>query len=136
MSLQLLLLVVLLGPGSSLQLRETSKNEPMKAPDPPYPGGDWRDLEDYDPDYDYIAQTDPPETLDSSTEVPKFLPMVATLGQREPAGPTTPESFILEVSTRDSAVLSATGATTKNLSTELVTLAPLTRELVTEIPPK
>ena len=136
MSLHLLLLVVLLGPGSSLQLRETSKNEPMKAPDPPYPGGDWRDLEDYDPGYDYIAQTDPPETLDSSTEAPKFLPMVATLGQREPAGPTTPESFILEVSTRDSAVLSATGATTKNLSTELVTLAPLTRELVTEIPPQ
>ncbi|XP_043294281.1 P-selectin glycoprotein ligand 1 isoform X1 [Cervus canadensis] len=136
MSLQLLLLVVLLGPGSSLQLRETSKNESVKAPDPPYPGGDWRDLEDYDPEYDYIAQTDPPEMLDSSTEAPKFLPMVATLGQREPAGPTTPESFILEVSTRDSAVLSATGATTKNLSTELVTLVPLTRELVTEIPPK
>ncbi|XP_043757473.1 P-selectin glycoprotein ligand 1 [Cervus elaphus] len=136
MSLQLLLLVVLLGPGSSLQLRETSKNESVKAPDPPYPGGDWRDLEDYDPEYDYTAETDPPEMLDSGTEAPKFLPMVATLGQREPAGPTTPESFILEVSTRDSAVLSATGATTKNLSTELVTLVPLTRELVTEIPPK
>ncbi|KAB0363606.1 hypothetical protein FD754_007762 [Muntiacus muntjak] len=129
MSLQLLLLVVLLGPGSS-------KNESVKAPDPPYPGGDWRDLEYYDSDYNYTSQTDPPEMLDSSTEAPTFLPMVATLGQREPAGPTTAESFILEASTRDSAVLSATGATTKNLSTELVTLVPLTRELVTEIPPK
>ncbi|KAM9749394.1 P-selectin glycoprotein ligand 1 isoform 1-T2 [Dama dama] len=136
MSLQLLLLVVLLGPDSSLQLRETSKNESVKAPDPPYPGGDGRDLEDYDQEYDYIAETDPPEMFDSGTEAPTFLPMVAALGQREPAEPTTPESFILEVSTRDSAVLSATGATTKNLSTELVTLVPLTRELVTEIPPK
>ena len=134
MFLQLLLLLALLGPGSSHQLGETSTNETVKAPGPLYPGEE-RDPED-DEDYDYIGQTDPPEMLDSSTEVPKFLPMVTTLGQRESAGPMIPESFILEVSTRDSAVLSATGATTEKLSPKLVTPVPLTRELVTEIPPK
>ena len=123
MFLQLLLLLALLGPGSSHQLGNTSKYEPVKVPED-------------DEDYDYIGQTDPPEMLDNITEVPKFLLMVATLGQRESAGPVTPESFILEVSTRDSAVLSATGATTEKLSPKLVTLVPLTRELVTEIPPK
>ncbi|XP_006045091.2 P-selectin glycoprotein ligand 1 [Bubalus bubalis] len=129
MFLQLLLLLALLGPGSSHQLGNTSKYEPVKVP------GEERVPED-DEDYDYIGQTDPPEMLDNITEVPKFLLMVATLGQRESAGPVTPESFILEVSTRDSAVLSATGATTEKLSPKLVTLVPLTRELVTEIPPK
>ena len=134
MFLQLLLLLALLGPGSSHQLGETSTNETVKAPGPLYPGEE-RDPED-DEDYDYIGQTDPPEMLDNITEVPKFLPMVTTLGQRESAGPMIPESFILEVSTRDSAVLSATGATTKKLSPKLVTPVPLTKELVTEIPPK
>jgi len=103
MFLQLLLLLALLGPGSSHQLGETSTNETVKAPGPLYPGEE-RDPED-DEDYDYIGQTDPPEMLDNITEVPKFLPMVTTLGQRESAGPMIPESFILEVSTRDSAVL-------------------------------
>ncbi|XP_017916573.1 PREDICTED: P-selectin glycoprotein ligand 1 [Capra hircus] len=136
MLLQLLLLLALLGPCSSLQLAETSKNETVKAPGPLYPGDDGGHPEDDESDYDYVVQTDPPETLDDSTEVPNFLPMVATLGQRESAGPTPPESFILEMSTRDSAVLNATGATTEKLSPELVTLVSLTRELVTEIPPK
>ncbi|XP_040106882.1 P-selectin glycoprotein ligand 1 isoform X3 [Oryx dammah] len=136
MLLQLLLLLALLGPRSSLQLGETSKNEAVKSPGPLYPGDDGGHPEDYESDYDYVAQTDPPEMLDSSTEVPNFLPMVATLGQRESAGPMTPESFILEMATRDSAVLNATEATTEKLSPELVTLVPLTRELVTEIPPK
>ncbi|XP_052510275.1 P-selectin glycoprotein ligand 1 isoform X2 [Budorcas taxicolor] len=136
MLLQLLPLLALLGPRSSLQLAETSKNEAMKAPGPLYPGDDGGHPEDDESDYDYVVQTDPPEMLDNSTKVPNFLPMVATLGQRESAGPTTPKSFILEMSTRDSAVLNATGATTEKLSPELVTLVSLTRELVTEIPPK
>nr|XP_042090658.1 P-selectin glycoprotein ligand 1 isoform X2 [Ovis aries] len=136
MLLQLLLLLALLGPRSSLQLAETSKNETVKAPGPLYPGDHGGHPEDDESDYDYVVQTDPPEMLDNSTEVPNFLPMVATLGQRESAGPTTPKSFILGMSTRDSAVLNATGATTEKLSPELVTLVSLTRELVTEIPPK
>ncbi|XP_068846163.1 P-selectin glycoprotein ligand 1 [Capricornis sumatraensis] len=136
MLLQLLLLLALLGPRSSLQLAETSKNETVTAPGPLYPGDDGGLPEDDESDYDYVVQTDPPEMLDDSTEVPNFLPMVATLGQRESAGPTTPKLFILEMSTRDSAVLNATGATTERLSPELVTLVSLTRELVTEIPPK
>ncbi|KAG5198808.1 hypothetical protein JEQ12_007404 [Ovis aries] len=136
MLLQLLLLLALLGPRSSLQLVETSKNETVKAPGPLYPGDHGGHPEDDESDYDYVVQTDPPEMLDNSTEVPNFLPMVATLGQRESAGPTTPKSFILGMSTRDSAVLNATGATTEKLSPELVTLVSLTRELVTELPPK
>ncbi|KAI4536367.1 hypothetical protein MG293_013759 [Ovis ammon polii] len=136
MLLQLLLLLALLGPRSSLQLTETSKNETVKAPGPLYPGDHGGHPEDDESDYDYVVQTDPPEMLDNSTEVPNFLPMVATLGQRESAGLTTPKSFILGMSTRDSAVLNATGATTEKLSPELVTLVSLTRELVTEIPPK
>ena len=82
MFLQLLLLLALLGPGSSHQLGNTSKYEPVKVP------GEERVPED-DEDYDYIGQTDPPEMLDNITEVPKFLLMVATLGQRESAGPVT-----------------------------------------------
>uniref|UniRef100_A0A8C6DGV4 P-selectin glycoprotein ligand 1 n=1 Tax=Moschus moschiferus TaxID=68415 RepID=A0A8C6DGV4_MOSMO len=136
MFLQLLLLLALLGPGSSLQLWVTSKKETVMAPGPLYPGDGGRYAEDDEPDYEYIGQTDPPEMLDDSTEDPKFLPVVATRGQRESAGPVTSESFIPEVSTRDSAVLSATGATTETLSAELVTLVPMTRELATEIPLK
>ncbi|XP_055261344.1 P-selectin glycoprotein ligand 1 isoform X2 [Moschus berezovskii] len=136
MFLQLLLLLALLGPGSSLQLWVTSKKETVMAPGPLYPGDGGRYAEDDEPDYEYNGQTDPPEMLDDSTEDPKFLPVVATRGQRESAGPVTSESFIPEVSTRDSAVLSATGATTETLSAELVTLVPMTRELATDILPK
>uniref|UniRef100_A0A8C9C9U3 P-selectin glycoprotein ligand 1 n=1 Tax=Phocoena sinus TaxID=42100 RepID=A0A8C9C9U3_PHOSS len=132
MFLKLLLLLALLGPGSSLQLWETWEDGAKEAPGPLLVRGR-REVDEDDSDiYDYDIQTDPPEMLNYSTEAPKLLPVMGTLEQRESAGPLTPEPTTLEVATRDPAVLDARGAATGNVSMELVTL---TKEPVTVIPP-
>lgn len=120
MPLQLLLLLVLLCPGRSLQLQ--------KAPE--------------DEDEDYYAGTDPPEVLESSpgaaTLSPEPQTVMGTSGQTDSAGPGTSEPATMEVTAGDSAT---DGAATGNLSTDLatqgipVTPGPVTRELVTAIPP-
>ncbi|XP_061025819.1 P-selectin glycoprotein ligand 1 [Eubalaena glacialis] len=135
MFLKLLLLLALLGPGSSLQLWETWEDAAEEAPGPLLVRGR-REVDEDDSDiYDYDIQTDPPEMLNYSTEAPKLLPVTGTLEQRESAGPLTPEPTTLEVATRDPAVLDAGGAATGNLSMELVILVTLTKEPVTVIPP-
>ncbi|XP_036730106.1 P-selectin glycoprotein ligand 1 isoform X1 [Balaenoptera musculus] len=135
MFLKLLLLLALLGPGSSLQLWETLEDGAEEAPGPLLVRGR-REVDEDDSDiYDYDIQTDPPEMLNYSTEAPKLLPVMGTLEQRASAGPLTPEPTTLEVATRDPAVLDAGGAATGNLSMELVILVTLTKEPVTVIPP-
>ncbi|XP_033264523.1 P-selectin glycoprotein ligand 1 isoform X2 [Orcinus orca] len=135
MFLKLLLLLALLGPGSSLQLWETWEDGTKEAPGPLLVRGR-REVDEDDSDiYDYDIQTDPPEMLNYSTEAPKLLPVMGTLEQRESAGPLTPEPTTLEVATRDPAVLDAGGAATGNVSMEPVILVTLTKEPVTVIPP-
>nr|XP_058896297.1 P-selectin glycoprotein ligand 1 isoform X2 [Kogia breviceps] len=135
MFLKPLLLLALLGPGSSLQLWGTWENGAKEAPGPLLVRGR-REVDEDDSDiYDYDIQTDPPEMLNYRTEAPKLLPVMRTLEQRESAGPLTPEPTTLEVATRDPAVLDAGGAATGNLSVELVQLVTLTKEPVTVIPP-
>ncbi|XP_059975228.1 P-selectin glycoprotein ligand 1 [Mesoplodon densirostris] len=135
MFLKLLLLLALLGPGSSLQLLETWEDGAEEAPGPLLVRGR-REVDEDDSDiYDYDMQTDPPEMLNYSTEAPKLLPVMGTLEQRESAGPLTPEPITLEVATRDPAVLDAGGAATGNLSMELVIRVTLTKEPATVIPP-
>ncbi|XP_007448299.1 PREDICTED: P-selectin glycoprotein ligand 1 [Lipotes vexillifer] len=135
MFLKLLLLLALLGPGSSLQLWETWEDGAEEAPGPLLVRGR-REVDEDDADiYDYDVQTDPPEMLNYSTEAPKLLPVMGALEQRESAGPLTPEPTTLEVATRDPPVLDAGGAATGNLSMELVILVTLTKEPVTVIPP-
>eukprot|EP00070_Physeter_catodon_P017467 XP_023976658.1 P-selectin glycoprotein ligand 1 isoform X1 [Physeter catodon] len=135
MFLKPLLLLALLGPGSSLQLWETWENGAKEAPGPLLVRGR-REVDEDDSDiYDYDIQTDPPEMLNYSTEAPKLLPVMGTLEQRESAGPLTPEPTTLEMTTRDPAVLDAEGAATGNLSMELFILVTLTKEPVTVIPP-
>ncbi|XP_059885392.1 P-selectin glycoprotein ligand 1 [Delphinus delphis] len=135
MFLKLLLLLALLGPGSSLQLWETWEDGTKEAPGPLLVRGR-REVDEDDSDiYDYDIQTDPPEMLNYSTEAPKLLPVMGTLEQRESAGPLTPEPTTLEVATRDPAVLDAGGTATGNVSMEPVILVTLTKEPVTVIPP-
>ncbi|XP_026980264.1 P-selectin glycoprotein ligand 1 isoform X1 [Sagmatias obliquidens] len=135
MFLKLLLLLALLGPGSSLQLWETWEDGAKEAPGPLLVRGR-REVDEDDSDiYDYDVQTDPPEMLNYSTKAPKLLPVMGTLEQRESAGPLTPEPTTLEVATRDPAVLDAGGAATGNVSMEPVILVTLTKEPVTVIPP-
>ncbi|NIG59119.1 P-selectin glycoprotein ligand 1 [Pontoporia blainvillei] len=135
MFLKLLLLLALLGPGSSLQLWETWEDGAEEAPGPLLVHGQ-REVDEDDSDiYDYDIQTDPPEMLNYSTEAPKLLPVMGTLEQRESAGPLTPEPTTLDVATRNPAVLDGGGAATGNLSMELVILVTLTKEPVTVIPP-
>ncbi|XP_059531821.1 P-selectin glycoprotein ligand 1 isoform X2 [Myotis daubentonii] len=127
MPLQLLLLLVLLGP--SLQ----------QAP----ADGDKDDLEEYNDNDEY--GTDPPDTLETITAgvtlSPKLQAVMGTLGQRESAGPGTPEPATPEVTTGDSAGLDAREATPGKLSMELasqgvpVAPGPLTTDLGSTIPP-
>ncbi|XP_014407387.2 P-selectin glycoprotein ligand 1 isoform X1 [Camelus ferus] len=128
MFLQLLLLLTLLGPGSSLQLITHSEVV-------------W----DYDGSDYYSHGTDFPGVLETRTEDPslslKLLNVTGTSGQRDFAGPETSESATLGVATRDSAVLYAGAAATGILSTELatqgifITRGPLTTEPLTVTPP-
>ncbi|XP_014397950.1 PREDICTED: P-selectin glycoprotein ligand 1 isoform X3 [Myotis brandtii] len=125
MPLPLLLLLVLLGP--SLQQIPAD--------------GDEDDLEDYDE----ANGTDPPDTLETITAgvtlSPELQAAMGTLGQRESAGPGSPEPATPEVTTGDSGGLDARGAAPGKLSMELtsqgvpVTPGPLTTDLGTTIPP-
>ncbi|XP_054450346.1 P-selectin glycoprotein ligand 1 [Pteronotus mesoamericanus] len=136
MPLQLLLLLTLLGPGSSVQLGVTPVWRPST-----WNEDDFRD-EDFDT-YAGIENTDPPEMLeDTGTEAmtlsPNLQAVMGTSGQRDSAGPGTPELATLEV---HSAGLDAGGAATGSLGTEVmtegipITPGPLPTELVTSIPP-
>ncbi|XP_019613089.2 P-selectin glycoprotein ligand 1 isoform X2 [Rhinolophus sinicus] len=141
MPLQVVLLLTLLGPGSSLQLWETQENGATESPGPLLARGR-RQLamdEDVTEMYDDY-QTDPPEMLETSTGAvslsPELQAMIGKLGQRDSAGPGTPGP-----ATEDSAGLHAGGTAFGNLSTELatqgipVTPGPLTKEPVTTISP-
>ncbi|XP_039717847.1 P-selectin glycoprotein ligand 1 isoform X3 [Pteropus medius] len=136
MPLHLLLLLTLLGPGSSLQPWETWKGGAKEAPGPLLARGRRQvATEDLDPNYDY-GGTDPPEMLEHSTWT-----VLLSLKQRDSSGTSTPEPATLEGTTGHSARLDTEGADIGNLSTESatqgipVTLGPLTKELVTTIPP-
>ncbi|XP_019504613.1 PREDICTED: P-selectin glycoprotein ligand 1 isoform X1 [Hipposideros armiger] len=144
MPLQFLLLLTLLGPGSSLQLWESREDGAKESPGPLLARGRRQvSTDNFNDEYDY--HTDAPEMLDSSTEAvtlsPKLQAMMGKLGQRDSAGTGTPGLATLEVATGNSADLDAGRTAIGNLSTELatqgipVTLGPLTKELVTTIPP-
>uniref|UniRef100_A0ABI8A270 P-selectin glycoprotein ligand 1 n=1 Tax=Felis catus TaxID=9685 RepID=A0ABI8A270_FELCA len=143
MPLQVLLLLILLGSDSSLQLRETWENGTIEAPDPLLVQGQKQVEEDPEQDmYDYIG-TDPPETLFTNSPGPvsltwTFLAKTATLGQKDSG---TPEQATLVIARGDSVGLDATGMAMGDLSMEVatqgvpVTLGPLSKEQVTALPP-
>ncbi|KAF5929190.1 P-selectin glycoprotein ligand 1 isoform X2 [Diceros bicornis minor] len=143
MPLQLLLLLILLGPGSGLQRQETGEDGATGTPGPLLVRGRRQVtmVEDITEDEDYTTDgTDSPEMLEDSTgTVPlshKLLAVMGTSGLRDSAGPGTPEPTTLEAATGDSAGLDGGATTVGNLSTELatqvsVTLGPLTKALVT-----
>ncbi|KAM8817959.1 P-selectin glycoprotein ligand 1 [Rhynchonycteris naso] len=148
MPLQLLLLLILLGPGSSFQLWEAWEDGVKEAPGRLLARGR-RQLninmsEDFD-NYDGYDNTDPPEVLENSTEAmtlsPQLQASVGTLEQTDSAELGTSKPATPEVATGDSDGLDAGGAAIGNLSTELatqgipVTLGPQPKEPVTTIPP-
>nr|XP_012612142.1 P-selectin glycoprotein ligand 1 isoform X2 [Microcebus murinus] len=139
---QLLLLLTLLGPGSSFPPGDSWADGDRKAPGPLLARGrrhvPGEDMEDYD----YIGEgTDPPETLESITSVVTqnvmLLTVTGTSEQRGSAEPGSPEPATVEAATKDTAGLDTGGKATGNLSTELatrqipVTLDPLVTELTT-----
>ncbi|XP_021559213.1 P-selectin glycoprotein ligand 1 [Neomonachus schauinslandi] len=141
MPLQVLLLLILLGPGSSLQLWELEKDGAQEAPDAPLARGRRQVDEDHEVDsYDYVTEgTEPPEMLihepRSLALTPNILAELATLGHG------TPEPATLEAATRDSAGLDTGGVALGNLSMEVatqvipVTTDTLTKEPATTLPP-
>ncbi|XP_047684719.1 P-selectin glycoprotein ligand 1 [Prionailurus viverrinus] len=143
MPLQVLLLLILLGSDSSLQLRETRENGTIEAPDPLLVQGQKQVEEDPEQDmYDYIG-TDPPETLFTNSPGPvsltwTFLAKTATLGQKDSG---TPEQATLMTARGDSVGLDARGMAMGDLSMEVatqgvpVTLGPLSKEQVTVLLP-
>nr|XP_060468471.1 P-selectin glycoprotein ligand 1 [Panthera onca] len=143
MPLQVLLLLILLGSDSSLQLRETWENGTIEAPDPLLVQGQKQVEEDPEQDmYDYIG-TDPPETLftNSPGPVPRtwtFLAEMATLGQKDSG---TPEQATLVIARGDSVGLYPRGMAMGDLSMEVatqgvpITLGPLSKEHVTALLP-
>lgn len=137
MPLQLLLLLTLLGPGSSLKPWETWKSGAKEVPGPLLARGRRQLAVDEDSDmYDYSEDTDPPEMLETSTWAVVWSPK-----QRDSSGPGTPEPATLEGATGHSLHLDTEGAAIGNLSTELatqavpVTRSPLPEEQVITIPP-
>ncbi|XP_055094594.1 P-selectin glycoprotein ligand 1 isoform X2 [Symphalangus syndactylus] len=116
MPLQLLLLLILLGPGSSLQLWDTWADEAEKALGPLL-ARDRRQATDYEYlDYDSLPETEPPETLSNSTDTAPLT------------GPATPESTTVEPAARRSTGLDAGGAVTE-LTTELANMGNLSTDL-------
>uniref|UniRef100_A0A8C7BVM6 P-selectin glycoprotein ligand 1 n=1 Tax=Neovison vison TaxID=452646 RepID=A0A8C7BVM6_NEOVI len=140
MSLQVLLLLILLGPDSSLQLWGIGKNGTQEAPEALLARDRRQVDEDQEEDsYDYITEgTGPPEMLTdnpgSLALTPKLLAELATLGHGNP------EPDTLEVATGKSASLDAGGVTLRTMSMEVatqgipVTLNPLTKEPATTLP--
>uniref|UniRef100_A0A8C8WY98 P-selectin glycoprotein ligand 1 n=1 Tax=Panthera leo TaxID=9689 RepID=A0A8C8WY98_PANLE len=143
MPLQVLLLLILLGSDSSLQLRETWENGTIEAPDPLLVQGQKQVEEDPEQDmYDYIG-TDPPETLFTNSPGPvpltwTFLAEMATLGQKDSG---TPEQATLVIARGDSVGLYPRGMAMGDLSMEVatqgvpITLGPLSKEHVTALLP-
>uniref|UniRef100_H0Y0C0 Selectin P ligand n=1 Tax=Otolemur garnettii TaxID=30611 RepID=H0Y0C0_OTOGA len=137
MPLQLLLLLTLLGPGSSLWLWDTRTDGARKPPGPLLARGRRQTFLDEDYDYEPVG-TDPPEELNGVvTPNLKLLTTMGTSGQRSSVGPRKPEPTTVEATTRDSAGLGTGRAVVGNVSTELasqltlVTLDPLVTELAT-----
>ncbi|XP_053444969.1 P-selectin glycoprotein ligand 1 [Nycticebus coucang] len=137
MPLQLLLLLTLVGPGSSLWLWDTRTDGARKPPGPLLARG--RRQASLEEDYEYYSVgTDPPEELNGVvTPNLKLLTMMGTSGQRSSVGPQKSEPTTVEATTRHSAGLDTGRAVVGNLSTELasqltlVTLDPLVTELAT-----
>uniref|UniRef100_A0A2K6ER48 Selectin P ligand n=1 Tax=Propithecus coquereli TaxID=379532 RepID=A0A2K6ER48_PROCO len=133
MPLRLLLLLTLLGSGSSFPLGDIQADGDRKVLGPLLARGRrqvFRDEKDYD---DYEAEgTDPPEMLADNISV-----VTGTSEQRGSAEPGSPEPATVEAATRDPAGLDTGGAAMGNLSTELatrwipVTLDPLVTEPAT-----
>eukprot|EP00071_Canis_lupus_P013466 XP_005636085.1 P-selectin glycoprotein ligand 1 isoform X1 [Canis lupus familiaris] len=139
MPLQVLLLLVLLGSGDSLQPWEIQRSGTEEAPELLLARGRRQVDEELELDvYDYsIVGTDAPELLtpESMPLTPKLLAEMAMLGQRNSTGHGTPEPATLEAATGDSAGLDAGGVTMGNLSMEVATQDFLTEEPATTLLP-
>ncbi|XP_035869681.1 P-selectin glycoprotein ligand 1 isoform X3 [Phyllostomus discolor] len=148
MPLQVLLLLTLLGPGSSFQPWDTWEDVAKQAPGHLFararrqvdPGDDDFDM------YDVSYNTDPPEMLgnddaEAVTPSPNLQAVTGLPGQGDTAGPGTPEPATLGGARGESAGPDAGGATIGDLGTEFVTVGiPITpvflpQKLVTSIPP-
>ncbi|XP_025745108.1 P-selectin glycoprotein ligand 1 isoform X1 [Callorhinus ursinus] len=135
MPLQVLLLLILLGPGSGLQLWELEKDGAQEASDAPLSRVQRQVDEDQEVDlYDYVIEgTEPPEMLThepgSLALTPNILAQLATLGHG------TPEPATLEAATRDSAGLNTGGVALGTLSMEVTTqVIPVTPDVLTKEP--
>ncbi|XP_025330094.3 P-selectin glycoprotein ligand 1 [Canis lupus dingo] len=139
MPLQVLLLLVLLGSGDSLQPWEIQRSGTEEAPELLLARGRRQVDEELELDvYDYsIVGTDAPELLtpESMPLTPKLLAEMAMLGQRNSTGHGTPEPATLEAATGGSAGLDAGGVTMGNLSMEVATQDFLTEEPATTLLP-
>ncbi|KAL4840392.1 hypothetical protein H8958_021707 [Nasalis larvatus] len=115
MPLQLLLLLILLGPGSSLQLWDTWADEAEKALGPLL-ARNRRQATEYEYlDYDFLPETEPPEILSNSTNTTPLT------------GPGTPESTTVEPAARHSTGLDTGGSVTE-LTTELANMGTLSMD--------
>ncbi|XP_033076636.1 transmembrane protein 119 isoform X10 [Trachypithecus francoisi] len=115
MPLQLLLLLILLGPGSSLQLWDTWADEAEKALGPLL-ARNRRQATEYEYlDYDFLPETEPPEILSYSTNTTPLT------------GPGTPESTTVEPAARHSTGLDTGGSVTE-LTTELANMGTLSMD--------
>nr|XP_024644422.1 P-selectin glycoprotein ligand 1 isoform X1 [Macaca nemestrina] len=115
MPLQLLLLLVLLGPGSSLQLWDTWADEAKKALGPLL-ARNRRQATEYEYlDYDFLPETEPPEILSNSTNTPSLT------------GPGNPESTTVEPAARHSTGLDTGGSVTE-LTMELANMGTLSMD--------
>ncbi|XP_077016230.1 P-selectin glycoprotein ligand 1 [Tamandua tetradactyla] len=142
MPLQALLLLSLLGPGSSLPLLRTTELQPDLNQT------ELSQTQDFDEEDDYPLQnTDPPEMLENSTWAllsSEPLAGMGTLGQRVSVWPGTPEPATVETATRASAglgtlrrepITQGTAVTQDSLITEGATLIfPITEAPATEAP--
>uniref|UniRef100_A0A2K5NRM9 Selectin P ligand n=1 Tax=Cercocebus atys TaxID=9531 RepID=A0A2K5NRM9_CERAT len=115
MPLQLLLLLILLGPGSSLQLWGTWADEAKKALGPLL-ARNRRQATEYEyQDYDFLPETEPPEILSNSTNTTPLT------------GPGNPESTTVKPAARHSTGLDTGGSVTE-LTTELANMGTLSMD--------
>ncbi|XP_011830964.1 PREDICTED: P-selectin glycoprotein ligand 1 isoform X6 [Mandrillus leucophaeus] len=115
MPLQLLLLLILLGPGSSLQLWGTWADEAKKALGPLL-ARNRRQATEYEYlDYDFLPETEPPEILSNSTNTTPLT------------GPGNPESTTVKPAARHSTGLDTGGSVTE-LTMELANMGTLSMD--------
>ncbi|XP_025258678.1 P-selectin glycoprotein ligand 1 isoform X1 [Theropithecus gelada] len=115
MPLQLLLLLILLGPGSSLQLWDTWADEAKKALGPLL-ARNRRQATEYEYlDYDFLPETEPPEILSNSTNTTPLT------------GPGNPESTTVKPAARHSTGLDTGGSVTE-LTMELANMGTLSMD--------